>query len=142
MELLQKTKSAFDKFKESLLDAMQLLWEVHESKAWEQTGVYSFGQYVEDELQISQSMASKLLSNQRHYLVEGGVSQDKIRGIDHEKLYLAQKLSGSPQEQVEKARALTRAELKLEKNDDEEKPHAASFSEVCTICWVSKQNHS
>ncbi len=140
LELLQETKEAFANVRGSVVVAMQRLYKVHESNAWE--GVCSsWSEYVESELGISQSFASKLLSVNQHYLVEGGYSPENIAGIDYEKLNMARTLPGTVEEQVAMARTLSRKELKETKNDAEVTPHA--FEEVCycKVCGLSKANH-
>lgn len=114
--LLVLTKKAFETVKSSVIRAMQYLYVVKEEEAWKEVSG-SFGEYVQSELGISQGFASKLLSVNQHYLIESGLSPENIQGIDYEALYLAQKTEGTPEEQVEKARTLTRRELKEERVD-------------------------
>lgn len=133
MILLYQTKEAFASVRYSVLDAMVKLAEVKEHGIWEDV-CKSFGEYVESELGISQSFASKLLSVHSHYLVQGGVPKDELAGIDYECLYLAAKTDGSPEEQISKARTLTRRELKEERNDEE--PHEHIPVEICKVCSV------
>lgn len=92
-----------------------------------------------EDLDISQGFASKLTSSYTHYVLEGGIAPERLEGIDNEKLYLASKTEGSTEEQLARASTLTRGELKLEKSENE--PHTPDFKEVCTTCWVSKENH-
>lgn len=115
--LLEETKTAFEAVKGCTLVAMQRLHQVHATEAWKAVAD-SFGAYVEGELGISQSFASKLLSVAKHYLVQGNLSPDKLAGIDYESLYLAKKLAGTVEEQLAKAETLSRAELKAENVDD------------------------
>ena len=137
-ELLLDTRDSFRDVKSSIVRAMRNLYEVHERGSWA-TVATSWSEYVESDLGISQGFASKLLSVNRHYLVEGGFYPENIEGIDYEKLYLAAKSGGTVEEQIAKARTLTRAELK--QTNAEEKPHEPSFGEYCSVCWLSKANH-
>lgn len=132
MTLLEQTREAFANVRSSVVFAMQRLYEVHERKLYE-TVADSWGAYVESELGISQGFASKLMAVNKHYLL-GGVSPEKLESIDYECLYLAAKTEGSLEEQVEKARLLTRRELKLERNDTEETPH--EHIPCCAICRI------
>lgn len=138
-DLLLDTKDSFRDVREKIVHAMQNLFKVHESKIWESVAS-SWGEYVESELGISQGFASKLLSVNRHYLIEAGLYPEKLEGIDYEKLYLAAKTEGSVEEQLARAKTLTRAELKQEKNEKD--PHTPNFVELCTECYVSKANHN
>lgn len=139
MNLLETTRESFSKVRRSIVEAMQYLWKVKETEAWKES-YESFGEYVEQDLGISQGFASKLGTINKTYLLEGGLSHDKLEGVDYEKLYAASKLEGTAEEKLAKAQTLSRSELKAEKSD--ETPHTASFQEVCTVCWVFKQNHA
>lgn len=131
MNLLEETKQLFENVRKSIVHAMQALHKVNEERAWE--GQYSsFGEFVEDGLKISQGFASKLLSVNRHYLLNGGLSPEKLVGIDYEKLYLASKLPGTPDEQVAIASTLSRREIKETQN--EEQPH--DHEPICRICKI------
>lgn len=136
--LLEETKKAFANYRAGTIEAAACLYDVHAGDAWKEVAD-TWGEYVQQELQISQGFASKLLSAYTHFCIEGNIPKAEIADIDHEKLYLSAKLGGTVEEQIAKARTLTRGELKLEKND--ERPHTASFQRVCTICWVSEANH-
>ncbi len=114
MNLLQETKDAFSKLKGSVVEAMQLLYKVRESGEWQSVSE-TWTDYVRDELDISQGFASRLISVNNHYLIEGGLSPENIEGIDHERLYIAAQTDGSVEEQLAKARTLTRRELKEER---------------------------
>lgn len=131
--LLPATKDAFGSVRHSVVVAMQLLSAVKDSGVWEQVA-NSWGEYVESELGISQSFASKLLTVNAAYILQGKVSPEKLEGIDYERLYLAQMLSGSVEEQIEKARTLTRKELKEERNDEE--PHTHQWIQICKHCQI------
>jgi hypothetical protein len=139
MDLLQETREAFDSLKSNVVDAMQKLYKVFESKAWESVAS-SWSEYVESDLGISQGFASKLLAVNKHYLLEGGYSPENIRGVDYERLYLAAKSGGTIEEQLAKAKTLTRSELKQERNEIE--PHEPEYVRFCKICNVSEQNHN
>lgn len=77
-----------------------------------------WGDFLRDEFDISEGFASKLMSIHKVLVLDGGISQDKLEGIDGEKLYLALKLEGSAEEKISKARLLTRRDLKEERVDD------------------------
>lgn len=140
VQLLQETKQAFANVRGSIVVAMQRLYQVKQEEVWRQVAD-NWGEYVESELGISQGFASKLLSINNHYILEGGIEPDFLSGIDYEKLNMARTLPGSPEEQVEKARVLTRSELKLERNDAEPVPHTPEWVEFCKVCNVSRTNH-
>lgn len=130
-KLLTDTKEAFANVRSSVVVAMQKLYQVREELAWREKAE-TWGEYVESELSISQSFASKLLTVNQHYLVEAGISPDKLAGIDYECLYLAASTEGSYEEQIAKAANLTRRELREERN--EEQPHEHLPITICKTC--------
>jgi hypothetical protein len=77
-----------------------------------------WGDMIRDEFDISESFASKLISIHKAFVIDGGISQEKLEGIDGEKLYLALKLEGTPEEKIAKAATLTRREIREERVDD------------------------
>lgn len=129
--LLAETKAAFENVKGSIVVAMQKLHAVKESGDWESVA-NTWSEYVESELGISQGFASKLLSVNKHYLIEGGYSPANISGVDYESLYLAAKTEGTVEEQIERARTLTRAELRQERNEQNDHTHEAI--QICKHC--------
>lgn len=137
--LIEATRLSFSKVRSSIVEAMQYLYQVKQSEAWQEAGYESFGDYVQQDLGISQGFASKLGTINKTFLIEGGLSPEKLVGIDYERLYSAAKLTGSVEEKLAKAQTLSRSELKQEKS--EETVHTPSFQRVCTICWVSEGNH-
>lgn len=115
-----------------------LLHRIFAEKLYE--GRYSsFGEFVENGLGKSQGWASKQLAVYRHFHLEGGIGQDALE-LDTEKLYLASKTEGTPEEQLSRAKTLTRSELKQEKN--EAQPHKGDFASICRTCWVEEENHN
>ncbi len=120
-----------------MIRAAQKLHDVKATGWWKESAA-SWGEYVESELGISPGFASKLDTLYTAWVLNAGLSQDKLAGIDYEKLYLAvPQLENSPAEEVlERARTLTRRELRETRN--EEAPHEHEFIEACSICWIKK----
>ena len=131
--LLEQTKEAFERVRFSVVGAMVALAKVKAEDAWSEVA-QSWGEYVEGELGISQSFASKLLSVHSHYISEGAVSPEKLIGIDYERLYLSAKTGGTIEEQIEKARTLTRSELKAERGEADQHEHQPIT--ICKVCQV------
>lgn len=77
-----------------------------------------WGDLIRDEFDISEGFASKLISIHKAFVLEGGISQEDLEGIDGEKLYLALRLEGTAEEKVSRAKTLTRRELREERVDD------------------------
>lgn len=100
----------------------------------------SFGDFVEEYFGISQSMASKLLTVNRVYLLEGGVAPEEIQDIDFEKLYLARKTEGTVEEKIHKARVQPRAHLREQEQEDV--PHEFQLVEICGVCGGKREFHA
>lgn len=94
----------------------------------------NWADFIRDQFDISESFASKLMTVFKAFVLEGGVSQERLEGIDSEKLYLAAKLEGTPDEKIAKASTLTRRELKEERNDEE--PHEHIPVSICKTCSI------
>lgn len=131
-ELITQTKNLLSAVRGSLIRVAQNLYRIKEEKAYGE----HFGKFCEDELGVSESFASKLLTVNRVYLVDGGLSPEQVEGIDPEKLYLATKLEGTAEEKLAKAETLTRKEIKLERNEEE--PHEHEWIELCKHCSIRK----
>lgn len=140
MTLLDQTKDAFSTMKSSVIWAMQLLYQLRESGEWEQISE-TWTDFVTDELGLSQGFASRLLTVNRHYLVEGGLSADSLENIDHERLYLAAQTDGTVEQQVEKARLLNRRELREEKIDSGH-IHEPETIEIYKCCGMRVPDHA
>ena len=113
------------------------VYRIFAEKLWE--GRYgSFGEFVENGLGKSQGWASKQISVHKHYALEGGITESALE-MDTERLYLASKTEGTPEEQLSRAKTLSRSELKAEK--DEAAPHKGEFKSMCVHCWVPEETH-
>jgi hypothetical protein len=107
-----------------------LLFKIFSEKTWQ--GRFStWGEFVEEGLGKSQGWASKQLTVHEHFTLKGGIPTEDLN-IDTEKLYMAARLEGSTEEQIEKARTLSRYELKQERNDEAPHEHVP----ICAICRV------
>lgn len=134
-ELIEQTKNLLQAVRGSLIRVAQNLYAIKEQLPPEQ----NWGQYVEEEFGISQGFASKLLTVNRVYILEGGVSPEKLEGIDYERLYLAKDAGGTVDEMLAKAETLSRAELRAERQ--EAAPHPFNPKEICKDCGATRENH-
>jgi len=131
--VLTDTANCFKMARRALLDGAHGLRDIQALKLWE--GTYnSFGEYVEQECQISQSYASKLIKTYEHYIINGGVSHATLEGTDVEKLYLAISLTGTTHEQAVKAETLTRQEIKAELAVKDGVEHECVPISICKTC--------
>lgn len=128
--LIEQTKQLLNAVRGSTIKIGENLFNIKSQLPKEE----NWGSFLQETFDISESFASKLMTIHRVLVLEGGVSQDKLEGIDHEKLYLAARLEGTPEENIEKARTLTRRELKEEKNDDS--PHEHEAITICKHCSI------
>ena len=117
--ILKDASVAFHNARRSVYDGVRLLYIIHEENLW-QAQYSAFGEYVEQECQISAGHASKLISLWKFYVVEGGVHQKQLVGIDADKLYLAAKLpTGTIEQRLVKAQEWNRRDLKDALAEDE-----------------------
>lgn len=134
--LLQEAKMAFTMVKGSTLVAMQKLYAIKEQGIWSEVAE-NWGEYVERELGISQSFASRLLTVHRVFLTEGGLQPLQLQGIDVDKLYMAKDLEATAEEKVSMAKTLTRLELKQTKGiDDPNHVHVPKTITICDSCGM------
>lgn len=133
ISLLDETVHLFRDFRVSMVKAMTNLHTLKDSGEWEER-YGTWGEFVEDGLGISQGFASKLLTVHRTYLIEGGLDENAIAGVDYEKLYAARALPGTPIERVAMAKTLSRRELKQTQNETEEHGHIPVT--ICKICSI------
>lgn len=136
---LSNVNDCIDTFKairRDMVDAMVRLAAVFAAKSWE-SKASSWGEFVESELQISQSSASKLLRVHEAYLISGTTKPAQLEGVDVEKLYLAIPLlkEQSPKQVIATAKELSRSELKAEmaSNGSEECKHEHQVT-ICSSC--------
>lgn len=134
--LITQTRDLLHSVRASLIKVAQNLYEIRKEISSE-----NWGHFLEGQFGISESFASKLLTVNRVYLLEGGLSPEKLEGIDYERLYLARNLDMPVELKVENARTLTRSEIKKNVNDGEKKPHEPVWVTYCDVCHLSKDNH-
>lgn len=134
--LIEETRNLWNQGKKVMI---QIAWNLHQiQKSGEWEGYDSFPKFCEAELDIRQSQTSKLLAIASYFL--GEYTPDQIGPVAYENLYMATMLPGSKEENLAKARTLTRTELKQEINESE--PHTGEYIEVCKHCYVTRQNHN
>lgn len=134
MTLLDKTIKAFADARGSVADAIESLYEVYKTEAWE--GRYSsWSEFCEDGLQISKSLGSQYVAVYGYYIEESSLAVKLLREVDISKAYTALALPGTAIEKLDKARFLNRQELRAEasiKENGEEHDHQPIT--ICKIC--------
>lgn len=131
MNILETCRNLFREARGLVSDAMPLLHKIFTEKLYE--GKYSsFGEYVDD-CGISRSQASRLVSVYQHYAIEGGIKD--FGAVEPDRLYLAAKLPGTPDQQLIKARHLSRDEIRAEVAVDEHgNEHECQPITICRVC--------
>lgn len=138
LNILEQCKRSFQDVRANLIEATEALYLIKSEELWK-SECSSFGEFCEQELQISQSFASKLLSNWQHYVMDGHLHKDDLVGVDYEKLYLAQRLPTVMidhfTEKLEKAKRWSRSEIKAElaEKNGEECKHEHTIT-ICAAC--------
>lgn len=131
--LLQSASNAFKDARRGLMEGAQYLFQIDQENAWE-LHYSSFGEFVEQECQISRSSASKLLQTYKFYVIDHGVSPAKIENIDTEKLYAALRLEGDVEKKLAMAETLSRSEIRNElKDPDDSCLHEHTYT-ICRAC--------
>lgn len=112
--ILGDAAKCFKHARQNLYEGAALLYKIKEENLWD--GKYSsFGEYVEQECQISAPRASQLTQMWKYYVIDGGVSKNRLVGIDVDKLYLAAKLpKGDMEQRLVKALEWNRDDLRAE----------------------------
>lgn len=130
LDLVAETRSLWNTGRKVMVQVAGNLIKIRESDVW--SGHKTFPQYAENELGISQSQTSKLLTIADYFLKE--YTPEQIGATDYECLYAAARLPGSVQENLAKAQTLKRSELRAEKQEVNPCPHS-SIKPTCTDCW-------
>ncbi len=132
--ILKDAAHCFRDARGSLIEGAKLLHTIY-SKQLYLEAYTTFGEYVEQECQLSPSYASKLIKTYEHYVINGSLSHAKLKDIEPEKLYLAINLKGTPTQQLSKALTLSRGELKSERFEKEghDCQHPVTIK-ICATC--------
>jgi len=126
----------FKDVRKSIYEAAKYLCAARDDKSWE--GRFSsFSEFVEDPdgCNISAGFASKLTQAYGYYVLDHGFAPEKLLGIDYERAYLSTKLDGDPEENLAKARTLTRGELRAEREEKSPCLHE-NHGDCCFDCWA------
>lgn len=124
--VLQDCVAAFHKARGSVVEAMPMLYEIWENELWS-VKYSNLGEFL-DECGISRSQASRLITVYARFK-----DVPELESVDPERLYLSAKLDGTPEEQFEKAKLLSRAELK-EQASFEETGQEHTCEAICRTC--------
>lgn len=133
--ILKQATECFNNVRKNIYEGAELLYKIKRDELWK--GVYtSFSEYLEEEVKVSDSTASKLCAIYSRYIAEGGLPLKQLQGVDHERAYMALRLEGSPAKQLASASSLSRSELRKEIRD----PHDDCEHKNCgTICFDCHQ---
>lgn len=119
------------------LELAKRLYKIKEEKLWSTT--YDSFQEFLDEAHINPGHASILVSIHRNYIVEGGKTQEQLKGIGYSNLYEAIPLieKDGVDKALKKAETLTRAEIIHEVRDVEHPD--CTHPMLITICEVCRK---
>lgn len=111
------------------------LFQIRQNEIWK--GTHDSFQEFLDSAKISKGNASMLAAIHKAYVVDGGVSHERLSKVGYSNLYAAIPLIEAEgiDNTVEKARLLTRDEIKQEVRE-EAHPDCKhpEFIEICTTC--------
>lgn len=118
MNLLTECRNVFQDARKSIFEGIALLHKISTEKLWD--GSYSsFGEYVEQELQLHPTQASRYLKAYEHYVLQGKVSLARLNSTNPERLYWASNLKGNVDEQLTRAESWTVREIRDELSSSE-----------------------
>lgn len=139
--LVEETQALLGGTRKVLIKVAENLYQIKNSGEWEGYAA-SWGEFSEGTLGISQSMASKLISNYEKWVVEAGIPAHNLENVDYECLYLAAPLlkETNALEALAQAKTLSRAELR--QNRQEKEPHSFEAKEICRVCGGAKETHA
>lgn len=130
-DLITHTRELWNTGKKVMIQVAWNLAQIQKSDAWK--NFKTFPQFCEQELDIQQSQVSKLLTIAEYYLEKYSV--EEIGSVDYEKLYKSALLPGSVEENLARAKTLTRAELK-ETNVNEGHVHSGEIVKIHKCCGM------
>ena len=135
VNILDEAARLFTAARVNLIAGTELLWKIREEKMWEGS-FSSFSEYLNSECQISDGQASKLLKSYEYFVITHGFGQDKIAGVDFEKLYLSTSLPFEPEGQLLRAKEWTRQEIRdqLSSGPEGDCKHDCPHVEICSRC--------
>lgn len=126
--IIEDCIDAFHEARGSVVKAMPLLYTIWEKDLWSEQ-YSSLGEFL-DVCCVSRSQASRLITVYARFR-----DVPQLETVDPEKLYLATRLNGSMEEQFEKARLLSRGELKEQAVFEETgKEHECIEVKICKTC--------
>lgn len=122
----------------SFLEIGSILYEVRESASWRQ-GFESYEAFL-NEARISKSVASVLVKVYKHFVLDGGKSNEQLAVLGYSNLYSAIPLLEAGEDidtVLAKVKLLTRDELKQEIRDEKHSdcPHLERIT-ICSVCKV------
>lgn len=126
--IIEDCIDAFHEARGSVVKAMPLLYTIWEKDLWSEQ-YSSLGEFL-DVCGVSRSQASRLITVYARFR-----DVPQLETVDPERLYLAAKLDGTPEEQFAKAANLSRGELReqaiFEGTGSE---HACEPIQICKTC--------
>ena len=110
----------------------ELLYKMKTENLWQYLSYESFWAYVgSPEISLKRSTVYKLLGIYEKFVLEEKVSHDRLAGVDYNKLDMVRtKVEGDAEEWIEKAKELSRSDLRGEIDGKEYYPR-----EYCPFCF-------
>ena len=137
-ELVEETRGLLTRGKELLVQVAYNLKTLKDSEEWQKYGHETFPKFCQEELELSQSACSKYLSVAGYFAEK--YQPEEIGPTDIEKLYLAAKLPGTPEENLSRAKTWSREDFKSE-NAETLGEHTPTWVTYCDDCKVRQDRH-
>jgi hypothetical protein len=139
---LRDTVDLVKQIETRFLELAARLFQIHSRQLWQ--GTYETYQEFLDTAKVSKGNASMLEAIHETYVVNGGVSHERLARVGYSNLYAAIPLieSKGVEKAVEMARTLTRSELKEEVREDKhgECGHT-EIIQICATCHKRIEDH-
>lgn len=139
---LRDTVDLVKQIETRFLELAARLFQIHKRQLWQES--YETYQEFLDAAHVSKGNASMLEAIHEAYVVNGGVSHEKLARVGYSNLYAAIPLIEAKgiEKTVEMARTLTRAELKEEVREDQHGECAHSeIINICATCHKRIEDH-
>lgn len=135
--VIENTKQLLGGVRQSLVKVAANLYFLRSTGSYDK-----FGEYVEQEFGLSQSMTSKLISLYEGWVIKAGVPQERIENTDYEKLYgyLPLLENKDPEQALAEVTTWSRSDIRAERQ--EKAPHAFEPLTICKVCNGTEANHS
>ena len=133
--LLEKAREIINTQRSTVIMLGEVVYQLEQAKVHEGSDK-PFLEYLEEQLDCSQSHLSRAKKIYVHYCVTNDVPVAHLESVDSTKLYLAIEAPGNVEEQLAKAKTWSRDDFKADKKDECE---THEYISCCKHCWKKEE---